>query len=622
MKTFFSILLVILAFLLRPPELTGQVDTAWVRIYDGPVFTDVSNASCSDLTGAVYLTGYSANPFHIDCLTVKYDNSGNLRWIRRYDGTGHEGDEANDIAIDDSANIYIAGFTRDTIPGNRATNALIMKYDSAGTLKWLQRWDAEPEYAEGGNVATHIAIDSARNIYVAGYYNAFNPSQGINFFLLKYSCDGLFQWAANYNGPGNGDDKPAAMVINKAGNIVVTGQSRQSIYLFTEDYATICYDPEGNEKWVRRYDGPLGYDDYPMAIATDDSCNIYVTGYTNYYSYKMLTIKYDSSGNERQTTRYAGFWDTRGNDIAIDPFRNIYVTGSHGDSYLTVKYASDWTVLWAREYYFPGGGGGGIRLLVTGDTGVIVAGTSVGDIATVRYDENGNLKWVHRFFGNGNSTDWVTDLSAGPSNSVYVTGTVTDSVNGNDFVAIKLIPAVNRYLKNLIVPYGVTRCFDAFDTITAAGNGTFFIVRSQGSATLIAGSTVFLLPGSIVEEGGYLYASIATNNQYCSSLFDPTYYYMPLPATHAAMTEKPKEDACFRVFPNPVHDRFRLELPDATEFPAGVVEIRTVTGSLVYEKFFSGQGEIGLSIGHLPDGLYFISYICGKACMTGKIIKY
>ncbi len=451
MKTIISILSVILAFLLRPPEMTGQVDTGWIRIYDGPYFTDVSNASCSDQAGAVYLTGYSAGAFHPDCLTLKYDSSGKLRWIRRYDGTGKREDEANDMAIDDSANLYI-------------------------------------------------------------------------------------------------------------------------------------------------------------------------TGYSYQYKYDMLTIKYDSDGNELRIIRYPGFWETRGSDIAVDPQRNIYLTGSHRDSYLTVKYSPDWSVIWEKEYYFQGGGVGSCKLLLSGDTGVIVSGTSVGDIATVRYDENGNLKWIHRFNGNGNAIDWVTGITAGPLPSVYATGTTSDSVNGHDFVAIKLIPAVNRHIKNLEVPYGVTRCFDAFETITLAGDGAFFIVQDQGSVTLVAGAGIFFLPGTVVEEGGYLSAYITADGQYCNALFNS--YYSPMPGNNVTMAEEGQENDFFRIFPNPVRDDCTIQKVNSGELPAGTIEIRNITGQLVYDQFHPGQAELILSLGHLPAGIYIISYTSDRICKSTKIIRY
>ena len=59
----------------------GQVDTAWVRYYDGggesgfePKALDV------DSYGNVYVTGASGN----DITTIKYDANGNLLWEQRY----------------------------------------------------------------------------------------------------------------------------------------------------------------------------------------------------------------------------------------------------------------------------------------------------------------------------------------------------------------------------------------------------------------------------------------------------------------------------------------------------------------------------------------------------------
>ncbi len=609
---------ILMFFLFRPDETRGQVDTAWARIYNGPQFEDVSTASCSDQAGALYLTGYSTSNSWSDCLTIKYSSNGSTRWTRQFDGTGRQGDGAKDMAIDDSANLYIAGYTCDTIPGNWTTNALVMKYDSAGNLKWLGIWDAEPNYAEGGNVATDIAIDSACNVYVAGYYYAINPYQGYNFFLLKYNASGIFQWARNYNGPGGyADDYPAALTVDKAGNAVITGKSRQSVYLYTEDYATIRYDPQGNVRWVRRYDGPPGYDDIPMAIATDDSCNVYVTGYSNYYSYNMLTIKYDSAGNEKRVERYTGFWENRGNDIVLDSQRNIYVTGSYRDSYLTVKYAPDWTMLWAKEYYFPGGSGGGIRLLATGDTGVIVAGTSVGDIATLRYDAGGNLKWIHRFNGNADGTDWVTDIAPGPAAAVYVTGAVADSVNGDDYVALKLIPAVNRVVRNVEIPSGDIRCFDATATITVAGNGTFFIVRSGGSATLVAGQAITMLPGVTVEPGGTLSALITTDGTFCNSLFNT--YYSPLSVAGRADAEP--AGTGFTVFPNPAHDRCTVRWNEEQPSSACVIEIRDMTGRLLLSLDHPGNGDVVVSLADFQKGLYLFTVRSATTSKTAKIVR-
>jgi len=50
------------------------------------------------------------------------------------------------------------------------------------------------------------------------------------------------------------DDAAAAMVVDAAGNVYVTGSSEGSGT--GSDYATIKYNAAGAQQWVIRYDGP------------------------------------------------------------------------------------------------------------------------------------------------------------------------------------------------------------------------------------------------------------------------------------------------------------------------------------------------------------------------------
>ncbi|MBK6537142.1 MAG: SBBP repeat-containing protein [Ignavibacteria bacterium] len=61
-------------------------------------------------------------------------------------------------------------------------------------------------------------------------------------------------------------------------NIYVTGKSRGTGT--GSDYATVKYSSAGVQQWVQRYNGPFSNEDIPSSVDTDNSGNVYVTGYT------------------------------------------------------------------------------------------------------------------------------------------------------------------------------------------------------------------------------------------------------------------------------------------------------------------------------------------------------
>jgi hypothetical protein len=62
----------------------------------------------------------------------------------------------------------------------------------------------------------------------------------------------------------------------------------------TNNIATMKYDPNGNQIWLQRYDGPSNGNDAGNAIAVDNNGNVYVAGYdtTTAGGTEMVLIKY------------------------------------------------------------------------------------------------------------------------------------------------------------------------------------------------------------------------------------------------------------------------------------------------------------------------------------------
>jgi hypothetical protein len=69
------------------------------------------------------------------------------------------------------------------------------------------------------------------------------------------------------------------------------------------------YKPNGDEVWIRRYNGVGNLYDIPSSMKVDNMNNVYITGYSyidGYSKRDFLTIKYDSNGVQEWVRAYNG----------------------------------------------------------------------------------------------------------------------------------------------------------------------------------------------------------------------------------------------------------------------------------------------------------------------------
>jgi uncharacterized delta-60 repeat protein len=428
------------------PLFAQSVDTAWVRRYNGPGNSyDEASAIALDGSGNVYVTGESCGSgTSSDYTTVKYDSLGNQLWVQRYNGPGNDWDGAYAIALDSSGNVYVTG---ESWGSGTERDYATVKYDTDGNQLWVQRYNGPGNDWDG---AYAIALDSSGNIYVTGY--SYGSGTWVDYATVKYDSLGNQLWVQRYNGPGNYWDGAYAIALDSSGNVYVTGRSMGSGT--SADYATVKYDSLGNQLWVQRYNGPGIYSwDEAYAIALDGSGNIYVTGYSygNGTDYDYATVKYDPDGNQLWVQRYNGpanhvDWAYA---IAVDGSGTVYVTGmSEGsgtsDDYATVKYDSLGNQLWVQRYNGPPNFGDMAHAIALDSSdNVYVTGTSRGssgtsdDYATIKYDPDGNQLSVQRYNGPGNYDDRAYAIALDSSGNVYVTGYSYGSGTDRDYATIK-----------------------------------------------------------------------------------------------------------------------------------------------------------------------------------------
>ena len=441
-----NLLIVIAIYSFLPAFLNAQVDTAWVRRYNGPGNSnDWAYSLAIDGQGNVYVTGGSrGSGTSVDYATIKYNANGDTQWVRRYNGPGNSYDYAYALAVDGQGNVYVTGYS---IGSATSRDYATIEYNSAGVEQWVARYNGP---GNTDDEAYSLAVDGQGNVYVTGYSTG--SGTYYDYGTIKYNSAGVQEWVQRYNGSGNGFDEAYALVVDGQGNVYVTGGSTGSATSF--DYATIKYNSQGAEKWVQRYNGPGNYWDEAYALAVDGQDNVYVTGYSvgsgTYEDY--ATIKYNSEGVEQWVQRYngPGNSDDYAKAIAVDGQGNVYVTGySTGsgtyEDYATIKYNSLGQEQWVARYNGPGNDWDeAYSLAVDGQGNVYVTGYRTGsgtyyDYATIKYNSAGVEQWFARYNGSGNYWDEAYSLAVDEQGNVYVTGYSGGLGTGNDYATIKYV---------------------------------------------------------------------------------------------------------------------------------------------------------------------------------------
>lgn len=321
----------------------------WTQIFDGENHqNDRVTAMATDREGNIYVTGY-AN--HItngnDILTIKYSPLGVQQWLRYYVGPGNGDDKAWGIVVDQASNVYVTGYSTGVGSGKDFTT---IKYNSQGTLLWHQRYN---EAGNGDDRAWGIVVDRVGNVYVTGDIARI----GTDVYTIKYSPSGTYLWGQLINGTANGDDGAFGIVVDSIGNnIFISG------YLDNDttgtDFMIANYDSTGNRRWLRSLNGQGGNEDKAFGIVEDQDF-IYVTGYEtdSLQGMNYLTAKLNFTGDTLWTSSYNGTGgaDDKSFGIVVDASGNSYVTGysmgpNQNTDYLTIRYSPEGDTSWTKRY--------------------------------------------------------------------------------------------------------------------------------------------------------------------------------------------------------------------------------------------------------------------------------
>jgi len=311
-----------------------------------------------------------------------------------------QGDEGSALAVDGNGNVYVAGFSYNSLtPGtwtgptgqapihahSGGSDIMVMKLNSSGEYQWHTFYgDPDRQWANA------IAVDASGNVYVTGFTDGgqwagdggaapirMGEYDGGQIIVLKLNTNGAYQWHTFY---GQWVDEGLAIAVNGSGVFLTGYANGQPSGTWVDlpaalhahsgsgyDLFVLKLSLAGAHLWHTFYGAATnnGYDE-GRAIALDASGNIYVTGYSQLtwqgasavnplhdHSYPgtagkpdIFVLKLNSSGGYLWHTFYGAaytnpYWATGefGNGIALDESGNVYVAGYSSATWGTPLHA-------------------------------------------------------------------------------------------------------------------------------------------------------------------------------------------------------------------------------------------------------------------------------------------
>jgi uncharacterized delta-60 repeat protein len=458
--------------------------TVWTAHYNGPANgNDYPAAIAVDDDGGVYVAGYSEGAGTGNDITIiKYNSNGVRQWEARYNGPDNADDRAAALALDQSGNVYITGFSRRS---SYDYEFVTIKYNDSGTEQWVALF-AGLNWHDG--TAAGLDVDGDGNVYITAAH------EGEKYAAIKYNAMGVQQWAVFHDGYGDELSYPVAIKADGVGNVYVTGYILTGGAVFRIE--TVKYDASGDELWKDGYQYDGYYWNYPVGLVLDDDDNAYVAGYSQNHDsdVRIVTLKYTAEGIREwaaiQETPQVS--ESRAVGLAIDADGNAYVTGyskleSGSVVCVTLKYNSAGDEIWAVKYpetgesYFSNiptaiAVAGDSAVYVTGYGSNLLPGTAY---VTIRYSPFGEEEWAAGYYHPDYIIDKPSSIAIDGEGNVIVTGFVSPSWNTTDFATVKYDPQGEElWAAHYNGPYDG---YDRAITVAADADGNVYVTGTSES---------------------------------------------------------------------------------------------------------------------------------------------
>ena len=182
------------------------------------------------------------------------------------------------------------------------------------------------------------------------------------------------------------------------------------------------------------------------------------------------------------------------------------------------------------------------------------------------------------------------------------------------------------YLNPITIPSGCTFTHDDLHTLhtsappsgfyTGDPPGGSFVVEPGGSAFLTAGCRIEFEPGTLIEPGGYLLATIIpAGPTFCSSQ-GPVASPQNLARVENLPVNYTNSQLRFKIYPNPATNSFWVELLDEEDAGSIQIEVFDFSGHRLMHQNRKMVNRAEILISDQPSGLYLVKLTKGN--LTGN----
>lgn len=359
--------------------------------------------------------------------------------------TGSQNFFYKNVVKTDGSDVYIAGAT---INGNGDLDVLVARYSSTGYQVWIQQYSGT---GNGIDFASDMVI-TPNFVYITGAVtnNSVTPETDVLTLKLNKST-GAIQFAQTYSGSAGLIDGGKSIAFdNASSSVFVTGLTTNSSG--NSDILTLRYNTSGSLLWNRIYAYGANKDDGGLLVRMVTSTNLSVNGVIQISNnvYKQISLNYAVSNGSLTATNISSATTTNSFEVVTgyttDNSNNIYLSGAStstvtGKNFFIQKLnGSSLSSIWTFTFDANGLDDVPHGIEIDASNNVYVSGyttdaTTGRNMTLIKLNSSGVLQWNQTSTFNGN--DESADLIVDNNNNIYITGSLSDDLNGLDFYTAK-----------------------------------------------------------------------------------------------------------------------------------------------------------------------------------------